>query len=75
MKKIVIAIILDQALFFNPLNSSGIDYTNLPVYTGNINDPGISIVVYDDDFYVIEIEGELFLYPLQHIDQYHQTEL
>lgn len=65
MKKIIFVIILAQALFFNMLNSSPIDYSNLPVYTGSLNDPGVTIVVYDDEFYVLEIDGELFIFLLQ----------
>ncbi|MDP8210432.1 MAG: hypothetical protein RAO94_00745 [Candidatus Stygibacter australis] len=64
MKKIIFVIILAQALFFNMLNSSPIDYSNLPVYTGSLNDPGVTIVVYDDEFYVLEIDGELFIFLL-----------
>jgi hypothetical protein len=62
MKKLIFALILAQSLLFNMLNSSPIDYTNLPVYTGNINDPGITVIIHEEDFFVIEIDGEYYIY-------------
>ena len=64
MKKLIIAIILAQALLFNMLNSEVVDYKDLPVYTGDINHPDVTVVIEETDYWVIEIDGELFYYPL-----------
>jgi hypothetical protein len=38
---------------------------NIPVFTGDINDPGVSIVDYEDEFLVIEYDGEMYYYPIE----------
>jgi len=65
MKKLILALISAQFLLFNMLNSAPIDYTNLPVYTGNINNPDITVIFQEIDYLVLEIDGELYYYPLE----------
>ncbi|MFA5246166.1 MAG: hypothetical protein WC380_12765 [Pedobacter sp.] len=63
MKKLILAILLVQALFFNPLNSSGIDYSYLPVYTGHLNDPGVTIILEEETYAIIVLDGVEYYFP------------
>jgi hypothetical protein len=38
---------------------------NFPVFTGNINDPEVYVVDYEDEFLVVEYDGEMYYYPIE----------
>jgi hypothetical protein len=38
---------------------------NIPVFTGNINDPEVYVVDYEDEFLVLEFDGEMYYYPIE----------
>jgi hypothetical protein len=65
MKNRLITVLVALLLLFY-VNCKADGYPkNIPVYTGDINDPGVSIVDYEDDYLVVEYEGEMYYYPMQ----------
>jgi hypothetical protein len=38
---------------------------NIPVFTGDINDPEVYVVDYEDEFLVLEFDGEMYYYPIE----------
>jgi len=67
MKK-YLYLILMVAIYLTPfkaLCSTGTakEYPKLPVYWGSINDPGVKILEDNDDYIIIEVNGEYYVIP------------
>ncbi len=37
----------------------------IPLFTGDINDPQVFIVDFEDEYYIVEYDGVIYYYPLE----------
>ena len=64
--KIIYATLLSALLLAAPIAvysaaAEKSDSKSLPVFTGNINDPGIVILEEGDGYIIVEIDGEFYI--------------
>ena len=65
MKYRLIAVLVALLLLFY-VNCQADGYPkNIPVFTGDINDPEVYVVDYEDEYLVVEYNGEIYYYPIE----------
>ncbi|MDP8322934.1 MAG: hypothetical protein RAO94_11345 [Candidatus Stygibacter australis] len=65
MKNWLIAVLVALLLLFY-VNCQADGYPkNIPVFTGDINDPEVYVVDYEDEYLVVEYNGEIYYYPIE----------
>jgi hypothetical protein len=63
-KRLIVALVALLLLLYVNCQADGYP-KNIPVFTGDINDPEVYVVDYEDEFLVVEYDGEMYYYPIE----------
>jgi hypothetical protein len=65
MKNWLISLVITLILFYHVSCMADSYPKTIPIFTGDINDPEVYIVDYEEEYYIVEYDGIIYCYPLE----------
>ncbi len=62
--RLVVVLVILLLMFYVNCREDGYP-KNIPVFTREINDPEVQMVDYEEEYLIVEYDGEIYYYPIE----------